>query len=82
MFSDYEKKFEKENISKDEFNFEEDSELEDDKKHTFNPTLNAIKTFFFILSFLMIVGMAVHVARILYLSILKKICIYMFFYYF
>lgn len=83
MFSDYEKKIEKENISEDEFSFEEDSsvtlscsDLEDDEKQKLNPTLNIIKLFFLIFSFLMIVGMAVHVARVLYPIIEKKIFIY------
>ncbi|XP_060859884.1 uncharacterized protein LOC132937070 [Metopolophium dirhodum] len=77
-----EKKLEEEKVSQDELNIKEEyndalscTGFEKDGWYKYNTIVNVVLFTFLILSFILIVGIAVHVGRIVYLIVQKKIFI-------
>lgn len=81
LFSDAEKKREEEIVSQDEVNKDEYKDalsctaFEKDELHKYNTTVNIVMFILLILSFILIVWIAIYMARILYFIVQKKIFI-------
>jgi len=82
LFSDVEKKLEEEKVTQDELNIKEEYKdalscigFEKDEWYKYNTIVNVVMFALLIMSFLLIVGMAVYVGRILYLIVQKKMFI-------
>jgi len=81
LFSDVEKRREEEIVSQDEVNNDEYRDalsctaFENDVLRKYNTIINIVMITFLILSFILIVWMAIYMARIIYFIVQKKIFI-------